>query len=270
MGTMVSIIMPVYNTAKYINQAISSVIQQDYPNWELIIINDGSTDNTESIIQNFQDPRIRYFFQENAGVSVARNRGLEMMQGEFFCFLDADDVLTPVSISSRLRLFEKNENIYFVDGRVCFFSEDLNKLNREFLPSFSGPPLERLVKMDGSVFMGISWMFRRKKNKLYHFDSGLTHAEDLFFNIQHAEDGLYAYTNDMILKVRRGHSSSMKQIDKLCKSYFLLYKKLKLQNISPSLLRVYRKRSALLCLKMIFRFQQFQLLPSFFSYALGA
>jgi glycosyltransferase involved in cell wall biosynthesis len=91
MKTFFSIIIPVYNREKLIQRAIQSVLDQTYENWELIIIDDGSTDSTAQIIKGNNDNRIRYFFQKNAERSVARNNGILKANGEWICFLDSDD-----------------------------------------------------------------------------------------------------------------------------------------------------------------------------------
>jgi teichuronic acid biosynthesis glycosyltransferase TuaG len=112
----ISVIMPAYNAAKYLRQAVESVLAQDYPHWELIIINDGSTDGTGKIAQSFTDQRVIYLEQPNGGVSTARNAGLARMHGEFFCFLDADDVMPQGSLSSRLKVFKEHPALVFVGG----------------------------------------------------------------------------------------------------------------------------------------------------------
>jgi glycosyltransferase involved in cell wall biosynthesis len=88
-----SIIIPTYNRAHLISKAIESVIEQTFQNWELIIVDDGSTDNTQELIASYQekDTRIQYIFQENAERSAARNKGIEQAQGQYICFLDSDD-----------------------------------------------------------------------------------------------------------------------------------------------------------------------------------
>ena len=83
---LVSILMPVYNAEAFISEAITSVIRQSHKNWELLIVNDGSTDRSKNIIHSFPDKRIQYFEQQNRGVSVARNVGLKNMKGDYFCF----------------------------------------------------------------------------------------------------------------------------------------------------------------------------------------
>src|SRR5690554_2682260 len=91
----VSIIIPVYNKAPYLDSCISSVINQTYKNLEIIIIDDGSTDNSLEICENYRkkDERIQLISQENQGVSVARNKGIQKASGEWIYFLDADDYL---------------------------------------------------------------------------------------------------------------------------------------------------------------------------------
>ncbi len=88
-----SIVIPTYNRAHLISKAIESVIAQTYSDWELIIVDDGSTDNTKELVDNYcnKDNRIRYIYQENAERSVARNNGIDHAKGEFICFLDSDD-----------------------------------------------------------------------------------------------------------------------------------------------------------------------------------
>lgn len=83
--------MPVYNVEKYIGISIQSVLDQTYTDWELIIVNDGSTDNTLEAARSFSDSRIKIIYQHNSGTAVARNTGIEAAQGEFIAFLDGDD-----------------------------------------------------------------------------------------------------------------------------------------------------------------------------------
>ncbi|MCM0758018.1 glycosyltransferase [Sporomusa sphaeroides DSM 2875] len=94
METLVSVIMPAYNVAAYIEKSIRSVIEQEYTAWELIVVNDGSIDSTSAIVRAFgeKDSRIKLYEQENRGVSAARNRGITMASGKYLAFLDGDDL----------------------------------------------------------------------------------------------------------------------------------------------------------------------------------
>ena len=96
MNDLVSIIMPSYNTANFISDTIRSVIEQTYEIWELIIVDDCSTDNSELVITSFSDSRIRYLKNEkNSGAAVSRNRALRVAKGKWIAFLDSDDLWMP-------------------------------------------------------------------------------------------------------------------------------------------------------------------------------
>ena len=94
MSDMISIIIPAYNAADYLAQTIESVLNQTYSDFELILIDDGSTDRTREIIKDYQceDARIKYFYKENGGVSKAQISGLQKATGDFVSFLDSDDL----------------------------------------------------------------------------------------------------------------------------------------------------------------------------------
>lgn len=91
----ISIIVPVYNAEKHLEDAIKSVLEQTYSEFELIAVNDGSTDRSLEILQQFTDQRVRIINKENTGVSDARNAAIKAAKGEFVCFLDADDYYSP-------------------------------------------------------------------------------------------------------------------------------------------------------------------------------
>ena len=100
---MFSIIIPSYNRANHLPKAIESVLAQSFTDWELIIVDDGSTDNTSDVVASYNDPRIKYIYQENAERSAARNNGIRNANGEWICFLDSDDVY----LNQHLAVFEK-------------------------------------------------------------------------------------------------------------------------------------------------------------------
>jgi len=106
---LVSIIMPAYNAAAYLQAAVESVLKQTYPQWELIVINDASTDGTSALAMGLaaQDQRIRVFQQaENTGVASARNRGLDNAAGKYIAFLDSDDLWEPEKLATQIQLME--------------------------------------------------------------------------------------------------------------------------------------------------------------------
>src|SRR5215467_11570142 len=102
---LVSIIMPAYNAEKYIADSIRSVLAQTYTDWELIVVVDGSTDNTASLVQQFvtRDSRIKYFFQENGRLGKARNTGIKNASGSLIAFLDSDDLWLETKLELQLQ-----------------------------------------------------------------------------------------------------------------------------------------------------------------------
>lgn len=91
MARQVSVIIPCYNHAQYLSDAVNSVLAQTYSDWEAIIVDDGTTDSTREVAVGFTDPRTRYLYQENQGLSAARNTGICAARGEYLVFLGADD-----------------------------------------------------------------------------------------------------------------------------------------------------------------------------------
>lgn len=123
----VSVIMPAYNSEVYIRGSIDSVLAQSFTNFELIVVDDGSTDSTAQIVQSYTDARVRLIrLLKNQGVSVARNAGLEAAQGEFITFLDSDDLYYPDFLKTLYRLIQSNETeMVFSDFSESYHAEDM-------------------------------------------------------------------------------------------------------------------------------------------------
>src|SRR5919202_991349 len=107
---LISVIIPVYNGEKTIQETIESVLKQTFSNFELIVIDDGSQDSTLQIVSTIQDTRLKIFSYSNAGVSTSRNRGLSHATGEFISFIDADDLWTLDKLESQLKALQENPN----------------------------------------------------------------------------------------------------------------------------------------------------------------
>lgn len=107
---MISVIIPVYNGEKYINRCLDSVLNNNFKDFEIIIINDGSKDNSETIIKEYCDKYnfIHYYYQENAGVSAARNKGIDLAKGEYVCFIDIDDAIDSNFLGNLYNLASEN------------------------------------------------------------------------------------------------------------------------------------------------------------------
>lgn len=125
----VSVVMPAYNSGRFITEAIASVLAQTYSNWELLIVDDASTDATAELLQNFrQDDRIKIFrFSENKGTQFSRNKAIEEASGDFIAFLDADDLWKPEKLYLQLQMMQTNKL------PACFSSYELISENGQNL-----------------------------------------------------------------------------------------------------------------------------------------
>ena len=113
-----SIIIPTYNRAAFLPKAIESVLSQTYTDWELIIVDDGSTDNTKDVVAQYSDSRIRYIYQENAERSAARNNGITYAKGEYICFMDSDEYIDNNRLELLLKGIENSGN-----KDACFYTD---------------------------------------------------------------------------------------------------------------------------------------------------
>lgn len=122
----ISVVMPAYNAEKYITEAIDSILNQTYTDFEFIIINDGSTDNTEDIILSYKDERIVYLKNEkNSGIVYTLNRGLDVARGEYIARMDSDDISLPTRFEEQIKYLEKHKNIAVLGTAIKIFGDNI-------------------------------------------------------------------------------------------------------------------------------------------------
>lgn len=148
----VSVILPTYNRIYYLMDAIQSVLIQEYEDFELIIVDDGSTDGTTEAVQKLKDNRIHYYYQENSGRSSARNVGLEKATGDYIAFIDSDDIWLPNKLRQQVEILDNSqEKIGVIHGGVIFFKEKKQKkLVEKTWKSYN-------YRSDSSVFDLLTW-----------------------------------------------------------------------------------------------------------------
>lgn len=129
---LVSIILPTYNRARLLQRSIDSVLSQTYPYWELIIWDDGSTDDTIKIISSYSDDRVQYFFEKNHGVSYARNRAIENSHGDYIAFLDSDDEWLPDKLASQVEILNTYQQIELLFSDFINIDEASHEKHRTF------------------------------------------------------------------------------------------------------------------------------------------
>ncbi|EPT9250861.1 glycosyltransferase [Photobacterium damselae] len=138
MNTLVSVVMPVYNSEKTVRETIQSVLNQTLNEFEFIIIDDGSTDSTRDIIDEFKDPRIIYRYQENSGISIALNNAIKMSKGKYIARIDSDDICKINRLERELNCFLRDETIALVHSSVEYIDEEGSLIGRNFVitPNF--------------------------------------------------------------------------------------------------------------------------------------
>ena len=192
---LISIVIPVYNAEKYLGGCLNSIQNQTYKNFEVILVNDGSIDNSESICKSFveADTRFRYYLKGNGGASSARNFGLDNVTGDYVTFIDADDWVeenhlevlinnikennSDMAVSS-IKKFDNSNNFYFrVYSNEEKYLLNYNKLNRvEFLVI-----LPKLIPANNSYKVAVSKLFKKELVTDVRFDESIVYGEDLEF-----------------------------------------------------------------------------------------
>jgi len=204
---LISVILPVFNGGKYLAEAIESVLNQSYRPLDFIVVDDGSTDNTAKVAASFGSS-VRYTYQKNAGTGAARNKGVEAAHGDFFAFVDADDLWTENKLAVQMNTFSDNPEIEAVFGHVKqFLSPDLDEESKKRLscPAEIMPgelPYTMLIKREAFFRVGlfeenwhvgqdVSWILRARERgirtimlpdliysrRLHKNNKGITHRQ---------------------------------------------------------------------------------------------
>lgn len=187
---LVTVIVPSFNYGRFIAQTLKSVQQQTFRNFECVVVDDGSTDDTRSVVAETvgEDSRFRYVYQENVGMSAARNRGLREASGEYIQFLDSDDLLEKRKLELQVSFLEEHPQVDFVYGNALFFPSD--EPEKRF-HAMDGGDKSRIRKVSGgssellrallvdNIFVICSPLLRKKlADRLGYFDEKMRTLED--------------------------------------------------------------------------------------------
>lgn len=175
----ISLIVPVYNTEKYLNKCLDSLISQSLKDIEIILINDGSTDDSEEIINSYNDKRIKYISRKNKGVGKTRNEGIDLAKGEYLAFVDSDDYL---DINFCKKMYEKAEKDN-CDLVICDFFEDRGNLLGVKFKDFSDTNLKKNPELLNNINLGpCNKIYKNNlfKNKNNRFEENLKYEDAPF------------------------------------------------------------------------------------------
>lgn len=199
----ISVIVPTYNYGRFIREAIESVLAQTYPVVEIIVVDDGSTDDTQEILTGFGN-RIVTVFQSNAGVSAARNAGMAMARGEYLAFLDSDDLWLPEKIEKQIALFEADPELGLVHCGAERIDAAGTTLSVELTGLEGWVARELLAHGEGLVAVGSSMMVpRRVAEEIGGFDSRLLACEDGDFCYRVALRYRFGFVPELLVRYRQ-------------------------------------------------------------------
>jgi glycosyltransferase involved in cell wall biosynthesis len=189
---LVSILIPVYNTAAYLTRAIQSILEQQYSSMEIILINDGSTDASETIIQSFQDPRIRYVKNEqNMGLVYTLNEGIDLSAGKYIARMDGDDVCLPGRMVQQVAYMEANPEVGVLATRVSLINEMDEPIGNWAADQQNTTPeqIRHFLPKDNCLAHP-SIMAKAELLKKYKYRSEQSQAEDYDLWLRMAADGV--------------------------------------------------------------------------------
>ena len=221
---LVSIVITTYNHGKFIKDAIESALAQTYSNIEVLVVDDGSTDNTKEIVLNYSN--VIYHYKENNGLSAARNTGIQLSSGEFVLFLDADDYLYSNGIEINLQYLLPNENLAFVSGSYKYV--DINKNENQFKSvQIVGNHYHRLL-ITNYIGMHATVLYRKSIIEKYYFNTTLKCAEDYDVYLRITSDYNVVHHTKFIAAYRRLSNSMSSNIP------LMLYTTLKVLKINSN------------------------------------
>ncbi|MBW4574226.1 MAG: glycosyltransferase [Aphanothece sp. CMT-3BRIN-NPC111] len=213
----VSVIITTYQRASLVTQAIKSVLAQSYKDYEIIVVNDGSTDNTAEVLNKFQD-KIKIIHQNNKGLSFARNIAIQNSQGQYIAFLDDDDVWLPTKLEKQIALLEANNKIGLIYSDMSYFDE------KEIFP-------ETTAKKRPLPLARISWMLfpypnltprpssvvvrRETLDEIGLFDESLTACEDYDLWLRISEKWLVYYLDEPLTMYRLSDTNMSKNKERV-------------------------------------------------------
>ena len=207
---LVSVIIPSYNYARFLPQALQSVLTQSYPHTEIIVVDDGSTDDTSKILVNYGE-RIKVLRKPNGGLPAARNSGVEISTGDYLAFIDADDLWLPQKLEKQIALFQQNADVALVHCGVQDVDQNGKPLS-DHLDGMSGQVADEMLFFRRAVILGggsAAMVTRRAYDEVGGFDVGLTgHSEDWDFYFRVARRHAVGFVPEILVQYRL-HSSNM-------------------------------------------------------------
>jgi glycosyltransferase involved in cell wall biosynthesis len=207
--------MPAYNAGKYITEAIESVITQTYTNWELIIVNDGSTDDTAAQLEKLTDHRIKVYYQQNKGQCIAANKAFSLSKGELIKFMDADDLISADYLKSQVAVVDGKTDVIASAAWGRFYNNDINtfNVNTDIITADFEPInwLKTAMYNKQVMLQCALWLIPRQileEAGLWHNDLSLINDFEFFIRVLSAAK-LIRFASEAVLYYRSGLNNSL-------------------------------------------------------------
>lgn len=219
----ITVIIPTYNRAKLLKRAIESVFNQTFKDFELIVVDDGSTDNTKEVVSEYKE--VKYVYQENSGGAARpKNTGIKMAQGEYVAILDSDDEWLPTKLEKQVKFLEEHPEIDVVGCNIL-----INGKTKYRIPKYQNL-FERMLVTD-DMGTGSAIVYRKEVfNKVGLFDENLKSGQDKEMRIRLAQECKFGFVDEYLVNYYLGHdniSSSGLDIEKRERDWEYIFSKYK-------------------------------------------
>ncbi|AFZ00461.1 glycosyltransferase family 2 protein [Calothrix sp. PCC 6303] len=211
----VSVIIPAHNAIKYLPKSLETVFEQTFKDWEVLIINDGSTDGIEKWASEITDTRVTLIVQSHQGVSIARNHGISLSQGEYIAFLDADDLWEPTKLEKQVKYLDNHLHVGLVYTWTAFVDESAKATGRVSSSNAEGKIWLQLLENELIPCTSTVMIRRDCFDDVGMFESTLTHAEDLELWVRISKKYPVAVIKEVLTQYRQHGNNTTKSRDKM-------------------------------------------------------
>lgn len=223
---MISVIIPTYNREKTIKRAIESVLQQTYKDIEVIVVDDGSVDNTKEVVKSIDDERVKYYYQDNQGACAARNKGVDLASGDYIAFQDSDDYWNPQKLEIQLKALQENK----VDVVISYFSRHNSDGSVVVLPELkTGKISKRDIEVEPRVSTQTLFATKEVFNEI-KFDPNVPRFQDYEWSLRAAKKFRFYLPEEKLVDVYIQSDSITSDNKKIFKAYQYMIDKYKDDN----------------------------------------
>lgn len=241
MPKSVSVVIPTYNYGRFIKETINSVLDQTCPPSEIIVVDDGSTDETAAVVGGFVEA-VRYIRQDNAGVCAARNRGVSESNSDLIAFLDADDTWEPSNLEKQVARFESDEALGLVHCGMREFDSETGETIRLYMEGGEEGVADNLLLWEGPVIVGPGavTVTRKAFDRVGGFDARMKVGEDWDFCYRVARLFKIGFIAEPLLNYRRHNAAAHHNVENMERGMLMFYEKA-FATVNPEILKLRRR-----------------------------